>query len=244
MIDIRNLSKRFGKTVAVNNLSLTIPNGQILGLVGPNGSGKTTTIKSSLCLIDWDTGEVKINGHDIIDDPVEARKGLGYIPDIPEMFGALTVWQHISFIARAHRAANWERKAEDLLKKFELTDKRNELVSTLSKGQKQKCWCICLFATDPMVMLMDEPVTGLDPRGIHVFKDCITDLKSRGGCGLISSHQLHLVEQLCDRIALISDGKIVIEGSIDELKEKAKLAKGSDLEDLYLKITDIYCAPK
>ena len=139
MLEIKNLTKAFGPLVAVSNLNLTIPNGQILGLVGPNGSGKTTTIKSALCLLEWDTGDVKVNGHDILDDPVEARKGLGYIPDVPEVFGALTLWQHIGFIARAHRVANWEPKADDLLRKFELLEKRDSLVSTLSKGQKQKC---------------------------------------------------------------------------------------------------------
>ena len=139
MMEIRNLSKRFGKTIAVKDLNLTIPDGQIVGLVGPNGSGKTTTIRCALTLLEWDGGEVKVNGHDIVDAPVEARKNLGYIPDGPVMYTNLTVWQHIAFIARAHRATNWEVRARKMLDKFELTKKKDKLVSSLSKGQIQKC---------------------------------------------------------------------------------------------------------
>jgi ABC-2 type transport system ATP-binding protein len=242
MFTIRNLSKKFGKATAVQNLDLTIPDGQILGLVGPNGSGKTTTIRCALTLTEWDEGEVRINGHDIIDEPVEARKGLGYIPDQPTLYTALTVWQHIAFIARAHKATNWEARATKILEQFELIKKKDELVSTLSKGQLQKCWCTCIFVPKPMVVLMDEPIHGMDPRGVHVLKELIFELKQRGGCGLISSHQLPLVEEICDRVALISDGKVLIEGPLDELKDRVRLTKDSDLEDLYLRITDLYRA--
>jgi len=242
MLEIIGLSKSYANVKAAIDINLRVENGQILGLIGPNGSGKTTTIRSALTLVDWDSGRVKINGHDIIEEPVEARKGLGYVPDNPELYHGLTVWQHIGFVARAHRATNWEARAEELLKRFELSDKRDELVHTLSKGQTQKCWCICVFVPKPMVVLMDEPITGMDPRGVHVFKELILELKARGGCGLISSHQLPLVEDLCDRIALISKGRIVIDGKIDELKAKLQMSKEKDLEDLYLKITEIYKA--
>jgi ABC-2 type transport system ATP-binding protein len=242
MLEIIGLSKSYGKIKAAVDINIRLQGGQILGLIGPNGSGKTTTIRSALTLLDWDVGKVRINGHDIIDDPVEARKGLGYIPDDPEMYNGLTVWQHIAFVARAHRATGWESRAEDMLRRFELVDKRDELVGTLSKGQTQKCWCACVFVPKPMVVLMDEPITGMDPRGVHVFKELVAELRERGGCGLISSHQLPLVEDICDRIALISKGRIVIEGGLDELKEQLKLSKDRDLEDLYLKITEMYKA--
>ena len=242
MLEIKNLSKKFGKTMAVNKVDLTIPDGQVLGLVGPNGSGKTTTIRCALTLLEWDEGEVKINGHDILDEPVEARKGLGYIPDEPVMYNNLTIWQHVAFMARAHRATNWEVRAKKLLESFELIKKKDKLISTLSKGQNQKCWCTCVFVPKPMVVLMDEPIHGMDPRGVHVLKELIFELKERRGCGLISSHQLPLVEELCDRVALISDGRILIEGPLSELKERVRLAEDSDLEDLYLRMTDLYRA--
>lgn len=242
MLEISGLSKSYKDVKAAIDINLRVPDGKILGLIGPNGSGKTTTIRSALTLLDWDAGQVRVNGHDIIDEPVEARKGLGYIPDDPSLYYGLTVWQHIAFFARAHRAQNWEARAEELLRRFELTDKRNEFVRTLSKGQTQKCWATCVFVIKPMVLLMDEPITGMDPRGVHVFKDLLLELKQRGGCGLISSHQLPLVEDVCDRIALISKGRIVIEGDIAELKAKMKLSQDKDLEELYLKITEVYDA--
>ena len=240
ILEISGLSKSFGKTQAVVDINLKVQEGQVLGLIRPNGSGKTTTIRSALTLLDWDTGQVRINGHDIVDDPVEARKGLGYIPDNPELYNGLTVWQHIAFVSRAHRATSWEARADNILKRFELDDKKNELVQTLSKGQAQKCWCACIFVTKPTVVLMDEPISGMDPRGVHVFKELVLELKEWGGCGLISSHQLPRVEDICDRIALISKGRIVVEGGIDELKSRLKLSKDKDLEDLYLKITEMY----
>ena len=242
MLEIIGLSKSYKEIKAAIDINLKVPDGQILGLIGPNGSGKTTTIRSALTLLDWDTGTVKVNGHDIVEDPVEARKGLGYIPDDPSLYYGLTVWQHIAFMARAHRAENWEARAEELLHRFDLTEKKNEFVRTLSKGQTQKCWATCVFVTKPMVVLMDEPITGMDPRGVHVFKDLLNEMKARGGCGLVSSHQLHLVEDVCDRIALISKGRIVLEGDINELKAKMKMSPDKDLEELYLKITEVYDA--
>jgi ABC-type multidrug transport system ATPase subunit len=242
MFEIRNLYKRFGKVEAIRDVCLKVNDGELLGLVGPNGSGKTTTIRCALTLLEWDNGRIWINGHDIVDKPVEARKGLGYIPDSPVMYHNLTVWQHIAFIARAHRTENWEPMANEYLDKFELTKKKNELVSTLSKGQSQKLWCTCVFVTIPTVVFMDEPIHGMDPRGVHILKEMIMEMKKRGGCGLISSHQLPLVEELCDRIALISNGRILIEGPIKELKERVRLASDSDLEDLYIRVTDLYKA--
>lgn len=242
MLEIRNLVKRYDKVEAVKGISLRIPDGEILGLVGPNGSGKTTTIRCALTLLEWDSGEVKINGHDIIDEPVEARKGLGYIPDTPAMYSNLTVWQHIGFMARVHRATNWEARASDILERFELIKKKDELVSSLSKGQTQKAWATCVFVPKPMVVLMDEPIAAMDPRGVHVMKELLVEHKARGGCGLISSHQLPLIEEICTRVALIADGRILVEGPIGELKDRVRLSQNADLEALYIRITDLYSA--
>ena len=238
MLEIKNLSKSFKDVHAVNDLSFTIGKGEVLGLIGPNGCGKTTTIKCICSLLRPDYGTVIISGHDLAQEPVKAKEGLAYVPEIPNPYPDLTVDDQIEFAARLFEVDNWRPDADRMLIDFDLDDKRTELAKNLSKGQKQKLSIITAFIHKPDVILLDEPLIGIDPKGGKTLKDHVKLAQKRGATILISSHMLGLVEELATHLLIMHKGRTLADGSVREVKEAAHLSTDSRLEDVYIQITE------
>jgi len=235
LLKVDNLTKTFGKKVAVDNLSLEVRPGECLGVVGPNGAGKTTLIRTICTLLYFKDGTIEIGGYNIRKDSLEAKRLLGYVAEVPNPYELLTVWEHISFIARAYGMRGWEQLAEQMIEEFDLLDKRDEFVRYLSKGQKQKVSIICAFIHKPRLLMLDEPVIGIDAKGVRALKKRIRELLDGGGAVLISAHMLQFVEDVATRIMILDEGKSVAEGTLDELKDRY-FADGN-LEDLVIRIT-------
>ena len=235
LLNVRNLTKEFGKKTAISDLSLEVFPGECVGIVGPNGAGKTTLIRTICTLLYFKKGHIEVGGYDIKEYPVEAKRILGYVAEVPNPYELLTVWEHISFIARAYGMRGWENDAEIMIDEFDLREKRDEFVKYLSKGQKQKLSIICAFIHRPRLLLLDEPIIGIDARGVRALKVRIHGLLKEGGSVVISAHMLHFVEDMASRIMIIDEGRIVARGTLKELKEQY-FTEG-DLEDLVIRIT-------
>lgn len=238
MLIVKNLSKRFDKTQAVDNFSFNLKPGEILGLVGPNGAGKTTLIRCICGILQIDSGLVKIKGYDLIKGGHLARGRLGYVAEVPYPYELLTVWEHILFISRAYSITDWEQPAENMLERFDLTDKKNDLVTTLSKGMKQKLSIICTYIHNPDILLLDEPIIGIDPKGVRYLKELVRTSASEGKAVLISSHMLDLIEKLCTRIIIMDKGRKLIDGRMRYLQRQARLGLEATFEDTFIKITE------
>jgi ABC-type multidrug transport system ATPase subunit len=235
VLEIINLSKTFKKNAAVEGVSFGLKKGEIVGLTGPNGAGKTTTIKCILGLLRKTKGEVLVDG---FDSTLEKSKyKLAYIPETPDIYPMLTVWEHLKFMAMAYYIEDWESDAEEILKRFDLTDKKNELGKNLSKGMRQKVSICCALIHKPEVFLVDEPLVGLDPKAIRELKDAFKKLRDEGKTLLISTHMLDSAEGLCDRVIVLKKGKLIAEGTIEELRAKVHGSENSSLEDLFLEVT-------
>lgn len=235
VLQVRELKKYFGKTKAVDGISFALEEGQVIGLLGPNGAGKTTTLKCIAGLLRKDDGSVTIGGLDHRDD--KARFRLAYIPEAPDIYDMLTVWEHMKFIALAYNLADWEQEAKALLERFDLIDKRTELGAHLSKGMKQKTSICCALLHHPDVLLFDEPLVGIDPRAMRQLKNAFFDLKADGKTLLISTHMLDTAQSLCDRVLVMKNGRLIAEGTVEELREQMKASADSTLEDLFLEVT-------
>ena len=229
MIDVKNLSKRYGKLLANRDISLSVNPGELTVLLGPNGAGKSTLIKSICGLLRFD-GVITIGGHD--NRSVEAKRLLGYVPEMPALYPMLTVYEHLEFIARAYRLSDWHVRADALLTRFELDDKRDKLGKELSKGMQQKVSVCCGVLTEPKALIFDEPLVGLDPHAIRELKKLIAELKQDGCAMLISTHMIESVEENWDTTCIMDQGAIVRACRRDEL------ADGDDLEALYFAITE------
>jgi ABC-2 type transport system ATP-binding protein len=237
-IEVVNLTKSYGSFVAVQDFSFTVKPGEILGLVGPNGAGKTTTLRALGGIHPPSSGQVLIGGHDILTDAVEAKRRLAFFPDEPRLFDYLTTEEHMQFAAAIYGVADWRAPMNALLDEFELTEKRKALPSELSRGMKQKLMIACGFIHTPEVMIFDEPLTGLDPLGIRRMKESITRRAKAGSAVILSSHLLHLVEELCDSVAVIQRGKRIAYGTIDDLKWQIAQGRGDvSLEEAFLTMT-------
>ena len=228
MIVVKNLVKKYGKLTANDGINLTVNAGEIAILLGPNGAGKSTLIKSICGLLRF-SGEVTIDGHDC--RSIEAKRILGYIPEFPTPFPMLTVGEHLEFVAKAYRLTDWEDKAEALLKRFELDDKKNKLGKELSKGMQQKVSVCCALLPDPKVVIFDEPLVGLDPHGIRELKAVIDELKQQGKAVLVSTHIIDSVEESWDMTLIMNKGKFAREIRRSE-------SSGEDLEEIYFAIID------
>lgn len=235
VLEVKNLKKRYGKTFAVNGISFELNRGTIIGLIGPNGAGKTTTIKCIAGLLKPTEGTVCILGNSI--KSPEARSNIAYIPETPDVYPMLTVWEHLKFIALAFKLEGWEAKAEELIDRFDLKDKRNELCKNLSKGMTQKVSICCNLLHDPQVILVDEPMVGLDPKAIRELKDAFLSLKEEGKTILISTHLLDNAQSLCDGVIVMKKGSIVAKGSLDELRRTVNAGEQTSLEELFLEVT-------
>ena len=234
MLEVKNLSKSFKKNKAIDNISFTLNSGEIAILCGPNGAGKTTTLKCILSLLRKDSGEILINGQSIKNRKV--RESLSYIPETPDLYNLLTVWEHFKFIALAYKVENWENKAIDLMNTFNLLDKKNELTKDLSKGMKQKVSIIMSLIHNPDYLLIDEPFVGLDPNGIKEFREMLHSIKLLNKTILVSTHILSSIDEISDTIILMKNGKIIDSGNKKLLKEKYN--EDGTLEDLFFKIID------
>ena len=238
MIDIAGLAKLYGNFVAVNDLSFTVQPGEVLGLVGPNGAGKTTTLRCIAGIIPPTRGRILINGCDLLHNPIGAKAQLAFFPDEPKLFDYLTVWQHLVFIARIYQVADYESRGMALLEELELSSKRDALPAELSRGMKQKLAIACGLLHSPKAMYFDEPLTGLDPLGIRKMKATIMQRAKDGGAIILSSHLLHLVEEICTHLLILKGGKMIAHGSMAEITQRFSVQADSSLEDIFFRATD------
>ncbi len=218
MITVERFHKAYDATVAVADLSFEVAAGQVLGLIGPNGAGKTTTLKALCGIIPPSRGRLSVDGYDLATDPVAVKSRLAYVSDDPQLFADLTVMQHLAFTASAYQVADAKEKSRELLEMFALTDKLDVPARDLSRGMRQKLALCCGYLHDPVAILYDEPLTGLDPRGIRVLKDSITKRAQRGAAVIVSSHLLAMVEDICTHILVLQSGRKRFFGPKDELK--------------------------
>lgn len=239
MLIVRNLTKYYKSTLAVDDVSLTVNDGEIVGLLGPNGAGKTTMLRSITGIVQPTEGEIEVDGMLLSKQERDVKRRLAFVPEVPNPYEMLTVKEHVRFIAMAYDTLpTFEERSTDLLKRFELYDRRNDLVLSLSKGMKQKLAIVCAFVHEARMLLFDEPLIGIDPKGARELKDMILEAKAAGCSVLISTHMLDTAEHLCDRITILSHGRIVAEGNLRELRERAKTGEDSTLEDAFLILTE------
>lgn len=236
MIQLIDLTKNYGKLLAVDNVKLEIGSGEIFGFLGPNGAGKTTTIKMIAGLLQPTSGSILIDGHDVQREPLLAKSVTGFIPDRPFLYEKLTAVEFMEFVASLYAAQKPEKRINELLELFGLPDWKNELVENFSHGMKQRLVMASALLHEPKVLVVDEPMVGLDPRGARLVKDIFKELASKGVTIFMSTHTLEIVEQMCTRVAIINQGKIIAEGSVEELGRMARM-ENSSLEPIFLKLT-------
>jgi ABC-2 type transport system ATP-binding protein len=238
VIEVSGLQKLYGEALAVQSLSFRVGPGEVLGLVGPNGAGKTTTMRCLAGIIIPTSGTVAIAGYDLRTDPVRAKAALAFIPDEPHLFDYLTVEEHLRFVGRLYQVADAAERIPALLAEMELADKRGALPGELSRGMRQKLAMACGLLHRPRVLLLDEPLTGLDPVGIRRMKATIVRRAEEGAAVVLSSHLLHLVEEICTRVIIMDHGRKIADGTCAELASRADLASaGSNLEQIFLRVT-------
>ena len=238
MIKVKDFTKSYGSFSAVRNLSFEVGRGEILGLVGPNGAGKTTTLRALCGIIAPTGGKLAIAGYDIVNEPIAAKRRLGYIPDEPQLFDTLTVWEHLAFSAAAYNVTNFEDSANALLHSFDLEDKCDVLAHNLSRGMRQKLIIACAYLHEPQAILFDEPLTGLDPRGMRAIQQSIRARALAGAAVIISSHQLSLVEKLCSHLLVLDRGECRCFGTMSEvLRDVDQSRNDSILEAAFFAIT-------
>jgi ABC-2 type transport system ATP-binding protein len=237
MISVRELTKLYGNFTAVDSISFDVGAGEILGLVGPNGAGKTTTLRCIGGIISASKGTVSIAGHDLAADSIEAKRALAFIPDEPHLFEYLSVEEHLRFIARLYGVKDIDARGPAILAELELTDKRRALPNELSRGMRQKLAIACGLLHEPSALILDEPLTGLDPGGMRRMRETIVARASAGAAVILSSHLLNLVEELCTKLLVLRQGRCVAYGSIDELIVANPELAGRSLEDVFLALT-------
>jgi ABC-2 type transport system ATP-binding protein len=244
MVQVEGLTKLYGEFTAVNELSFSLQPGEVLGLVGPNGAGKTTTLRCLAGIIPPTRGVVRVGGHDIVRDAIAAKQQLAFFTDEPRLFDYLTVWQHLNFVARIYSVPDYEGLGARLLDELEIANKKDALPGELSRGMKQKLAIACGLLHSPRVIYFDEPLTGLDPIGIRRMKDSILKRARDGAAIIISSHLLHLVEEICSRILILKDGRKLIDGTLAEIRQKFSEQPGdASLEEVFFRATSETRAP-
>jgi ABC-type multidrug transport system ATPase subunit len=229
MLVVNNVTKKYSKLVANDRINLSIGSGEVSLLLGPNGAGKSTLIKCIAGLLKF-SGNIEVCGNG--NKSLMAKRDLGYIPEVPSLYDMLTIWEHMEFIARAYSLKNWKDRAEELISRFELDDKKRKLGKELSKGMQQKLSICCGFLPDPKVILFDEPMVGLDPHAIKELKTMINEQQRAGKAILISTHMLDSVTEFWNSTNIMMDGKIVAKRNRSEMEEA-----GEDLEELFFRIT-------
>ena len=241
-ISVEHFSRTYttatGTVPAVDDLSFQVSAGEIVGLIGPNGAGKTTTLRALAGILKPTSGHVRIDGHDLMAEPIEAKRRLAFMPDEPHLFEYLTVAEHLRLIARLYTVEDFERRSRALLDELELTGKEDSLPGELSRGMRQKVVIACGLVRSATTLLFDEPLTGLDPLGIRRMRETIASRAREGAAILLSSHLLHLVEEVCTRVMIMDRGRKIADGTFEELRTRAELAQaGSSLEQIFLRVT-------
>ena len=236
-IAVEHFTRTYGSFTAVDDLSLDVRAGEIVGLIGPNGAGKTTTLRALAGILRPTSGRVAIDGHDLATDAIEAKRRLAFMPDEPHLFEYLTVEEHLRLTARLYAVPDFDARAKALIDELELAGKERSLPGELSRGMRQKVVIACGLVRDASVLLFDEPLTGLDPIGIRKMRATIVARGRAGAAILVSSHLLHLVEEICTRVVIMDRGRKVADGTVAELASRAEAAAGSNLEQIFLKVT-------
>lgn len=237
MIATDGLTKLYGDFAAVRDLSFAVRPGEVMGLVGPNGAGKTTTLRCLAGIIPPTSGTVIIAGHDMAFDPIAAKRELAFFPDEPRLFDYLTVRQHLEFSARLYQVKDARERAEQLLETLDLLERADQLPAELSRGMKQKVAIACGFMHRPQVMFFDEPLTGLDPLAIRHTKDLILQQAKQGVAILISSHLLHLLEEVCTHVLIVKRGQKAAHGTLPQIRAEFATAEGeASLEQIFIRL--------
>ena len=238
MIEIKNVSKKYKKDKnVIDNLNLEIKDGEIFGFLGPNGAGKSTTIKMITGVLDIDEGEILVNNYSIKDEPIKAKRNFGYVPDNPDMFLKLKGIEYLNFIADIYEVSIEDRKQriEELTKLFEMHEVLNDKIQSYSHGMRQKIVIIGSLLHNPKNWIIDEPMTGLDPKSTYELKQIMREITKQNYTVFFSTHILDVAEKLCDRIGIINKGKLLFVGSLEEMKNELK--ENKSLEELFMEIT-------
>ncbi len=233
MIDVRTLTKSFDAVTAVDHVDLSVAPGEVVGMVGVNGAGKTTFLRMLAGILQPTEGSISIAGHVLSPDGVQARQNLAFVPDTPMLFEQLTVWEHLLFVCELYGVPDREPRIEALLAEFELLDKRHATASSLSRGMRQKVAICCAFVHEPAVLLLDEPLSGLDPLGRRRMCEAIAARAARGAAVIVSSHELEIIERLSSRFVIIHRGRVRLSGTLAEVR-----ASMGSLEEIFLRATE------
>jgi len=238
IVELRDIVKRYNEILAVDHVDLSVKSGEIFGLLGPNGSGKSTSLKMLLGLVQPDSGSVSVMGINVQKDPVAAKRLIGYIPESPRLYEFLTGIEYLDFIGDIYGVPTEEKKTRinEYLKALELEGREGDVIASYSEGMKQKVALISAFLHKPKLLILDEPLSGLDPRSARIVKDLLHELKAQGVTTIMSTHILEIAQALCDRIGIMYHGKLLALGTMAELRQMAKLPD-SALEDIFLKLT-------
>ena len=235
MLTIEHLTKSYGGNVkAVDDLSLTVMPGDIYGFIGHNGAGKTTTLRAVAGILSFDSGSIHVNGKDIAKDPIACKQEMAYIPDNPDLYEHLTGIQYLNFVADIYgvSASDRDERIKKYADAFEMTPRLNDLIGSCSHGMKQKIALISALIHNPKILLLDEPFVGLDPKAAHTLKTIMAEMCANGSAIFFSTHVLEVAEKLCNKIAIIKNGKLIAAGEMDKVKGD------ESLETLFLELTD------
>ncbi|GHF75703.1 MULTISPECIES: ABC transporter ATP-binding protein [Deinococcus] len=242
MIEVQHYTKRFGRVAAVDDLSFTVHPGEIFGLLGSNGAGKTTTIRALVGLTRPTAGTVRVQGFDVWKDPVRAKAAFGYIPDRPYLYGKLTARELLRFVGQLYRVPGTDEQISRWLDLFRLTDFGNELLETYSHGMRQKVAIIAAMLPDPPVLIVDEPMVGLDPHAARQVRELFRGHADRGRTVLLTTHSLPLAEAVCDRLVVLDRGRVLGEGTMDDLRARTGTAAGGvhgdSLERIFFRLLE------
>jgi len=237
-VKLSGVSKRYGDVTAVDYLDLEVRKGEVFGLLGPNGSGKSTTLKMILGLVKPDSGSVNVLGINVEDDSVAVKRKIGYVPEAPRIYEFLTSLEFLDFTGDVYGMAPEEKKKriEEFVRALDLEGREGDIISSYSEGMKQKVVIISALMHKPELLLLDEPLSGLDPKSARIVKDLLRELASQGVTTIMSTHILEIAQAMCDRIAIMYGGRLLALGTMEELRRKAKMPE-SGLEDIFLKLT-------
>jgi ABC-2 type transport system ATP-binding protein len=237
-VELKNVVKRYNEILAVDHVNLTLTSGEIFGLLGPNGSGKSTTLKMLLGLVQPDEGSVTVLGMPVQQDPVAVKRMVGYVPEAPRLYEFLTGVEYLDFIGDVYGMQPEDKKnrINEYLKALQLEGREGDMINSYSEGMKQKIALISAFLHKPKLLIMDEPLNGLDPRSARIVKDFLQELKRQGVTAILSTHVLEIAQAMCDRIGIMYRGKLLALGNMNELRQLSKLPD-SGLEDIFLKLT-------
>jgi ABC-2 type transport system ATP-binding protein len=237
-VELNNVVKHYNEILAVDHVNLTVGSGEIFGLLGPNGSGKSTTLKMLLGLVQPDEGSVTVLGNPVSKDPVALKRSVGYVPEAPRLYEFLTGVEYLDFIGDVYGMQPEDKKnrINEYLKALQLEGREGDMINSYSEGMKQKIALIGAFLHRPKLLIMDEPLNGLDPRSARIVKDFLQELKHQGVTTILSTHILEIAQAMCDRIGIMYNGKLEALGNMDELRQMSRLPN-SGLEDIFLKLT-------